>query len=62
MLQVAALAISTANGLLLKGGREASHSNKALMDIVKEALAPFGASNAISLVSYLMNLIKFFKK
>ncbi|KAL0132933.1 hypothetical protein PUN28_000578 [Cardiocondyla obscurior] len=49
--QVAALAMSSANGLLLKGGKEAAHSNKYLTMLVKEALDKFGASNAISLVS-----------
>jgi gamma-glutamyl phosphate reductase len=49
--QVAALAISSANGLLLKGGSEAAHSNRALMDLVRQALEAVGASHAISLVS-----------
>ncbi|XP_011493988.1 PREDICTED: delta-1-pyrroline-5-carboxylate synthase [Ceratosolen solmsi marchali] len=49
--QVAALAMSSANGLLLKGGKEAAHSNRCLMDLVKEALSSVGAANAISLVS-----------
>lgn len=50
-LQVAALALSSANGLLLKGGKEAFHSNKALMEVVKEALATVGAQDAVSLVN-----------
>jgi len=49
--QVAALAISSANGLLLKGGSEAAHSNRALMDLVGQALESVGANNAVSLVS-----------
>ncbi|XP_053604369.1 delta-1-pyrroline-5-carboxylate synthase isoform X2 [Plodia interpunctella] len=49
--QVAALAMASANGLLLKGGKEAANSNKALMDLVKESLRTVGADEAISLVS-----------
>lgn len=49
--QVAALAMASGNGLLLKGGKEAAYSNRALMEIVKESLQPFGASDAVSLVS-----------
>lgn len=49
--QVAALAMASANGLLLKGGKEAAYSNKALMGLVKESLKGFGAEDAIALVS-----------
>ncbi|KAK2554873.1 Delta-1-pyrroline-5-carboxylate synthase [Acropora cervicornis] len=50
-LAVAALAISTANGLLLKGGKEAYHSNKCLHNLVQEALSLYVSPDAINLVS-----------
>lgn len=66
--QVAALAMASANGLLLKGGKEAAHSNRALMELVKESLSPLGVEKAISLVSAficlnvvcILNLFDFF--
>ena len=49
--QVASLAIASANGLLLKGGREAERTNQVLMNIVHEALGAFGCADAIAMVS-----------
>ena len=48
---MAALALSSANGLLLKGGKEASHTNRKLMEIVTQSLSTIDAANAMSLVS-----------
>ncbi|XP_014774551.1 delta-1-pyrroline-5-carboxylate synthase isoform X1 [Octopus bimaculoides] len=49
--QVAALAIASANGLLLKGGKEASNSNKLLQELVQDALEPYVPKETVSLVS-----------
>jgi len=36
--QISALALASANGLLLKGGKEATHSNTALHDVIGDAI------------------------
>lgn len=46
--------MSSGNGLLLKGGKEANYTNQYLMKLVEEALAVHGASEAISLVSMIV--------
>lgn len=51
LVQVASLAISTGNGLLLKGGKEAYHSNRCLHSLVAEALSMYVPPEAVSLVS-----------
>ncbi|XP_066913761.1 delta-1-pyrroline-5-carboxylate synthase-like [Clytia hemisphaerica] len=50
--QVAALSIASGNGLLLKGGKEAKHSNEFLQTLVEKALSLHGVncSGAITLV------------
>ncbi|XP_025773538.1 delta-1-pyrroline-5-carboxylate synthase isoform X4 [Puma concolor] len=49
--QVAALAIASGNGLLLKGGKEATHSNRILHLLAQEALSIHGVKEAIQLVN-----------
>ncbi|XP_029788144.1 delta-1-pyrroline-5-carboxylate synthase isoform X4 [Suricata suricatta] len=49
--QVAALAIASGNGLLLKGGKEATHSNRILHLLAQEALSVHGVKEAIQLVN-----------
>lgn len=52
MFQVSALAVASGNALLLKGGKEASNTNKILHQLTQEALSIHGVADAIQLVSF----------
>ena len=45
-VDLAALAIKSGNAVVLRGGRAALHSNRALVDIIQSALASVGLSDA----------------
>ena len=49
--QIAALSIRTGNAVLLKGGREARHTNLAIGDIIRAILDKYGVRDAVQLVS-----------
>ena len=49
-MQAAALAISSGNGLLLNGGKEASATIRAMMKMINSTLQPYNISDAIVLV------------
>src|SRR5688572_7936828 len=49
--QIAALAIRSGNAVLLKGGREAAHSNAAIGAIIHDVLVQHGVEGAVQLVS-----------
>lgn len=49
-VEAASLCFYAGNGLLLRGGSEAIHSNRILVKILKQALAPFNLEDAINIV------------
>src|SRR5262245_7997145 len=49
--QIAALAIRTGNAVLLKGGREAAHTNAAIGEVFRAVLNKYGVRDAVQLVS-----------
>lgn len=50
MPQIAALSIRSGNGLLLKGGKEASHSNAIIHEVITSVLPPEVGPSLISLI------------
>lgn len=48
--QIAALAICSGNGLLLKGGSEAKYSNEILTKLMQDALEQYAPTDSIALV------------
>jgi glutamate-5-semialdehyde dehydrogenase len=59
--QIASLAIRTGNAVLLKGGREATSTNAALVDTIRSVLDKHGAVDAVQLVSTREEIAEFLK-
>ncbi|RWS28246.1 delta-1-pyrroline-5-carboxylate synthase-like protein [Leptotrombidium deliense] len=51
LVQIAGLCIATGNGVLLKGGKEAVHTNQYLLDLVREALSKYDVTDCVALVN-----------
>src|SRR5262245_31931356 len=49
--QIAALSIRSGNAVLLKGGREAAHTNAAIGEVIRAVLHKYGVRDAVQLVS-----------
>ena len=49
--QIAALSIRTGNAVLLKGGREAKHTNLAIGEVIRAVLDKYGVRDVVQLVS-----------
>ena len=50
VVQVTALSLKSGNGVILKGGTEAQHSNRILFQIIAEVLTEFGLEHTVNLV------------
>ncbi|MBU2514437.1 glutamate-5-semialdehyde dehydrogenase [bacterium] len=50
VIQVTALSLKSGNAVILKGGREAFHSNKILFQIINEVLVEFDLNNTVNLI------------
>lgn len=51
VIDCAALALKSSNAIILKGGKEAFHSNKILGDIVRKVLKDYDLEDAVSVLS-----------
>jgi glutamate-5-semialdehyde dehydrogenase len=49
--QICALAVRSGNAVLLKGGREAAHTNRAIGELIRSVLERYGVRDAVQLVS-----------
>lgn len=50
VVQVTALSLKSGNGVILKGGTEAAHSNRVLFEIIDELLSEFDLTNTVNLI------------
>lgn len=49
--QIAGLSIATGNGIILKGGKEANHSNQFLWQLIQKALSKYHVEDSVALVN-----------